>query len=331
MDGNICRCTGYKSIERAAATICTRLSAPDGTPLEVAIDAGIIPEYFKAIPKRLAELQQHEMAPLQKTSRKLVAGGTDLYVQHPEELAHAGIENPFAHAPLREIRETNGRIEIGGAVTVTDLMESPLLQHCLPKLQQQFKLVSSTPIRNMATVAGNLVNASPIGDLTIWLLAMNATVVLKNGNAREVPLRDFYQGYKVLDKTADEIVEKVVFAKPAATHFFNFEKVSKRRYLDIATVNTALSMQIDNGIISHARVSAGGVGPVPLFLKNTSSCLNQHRFPMQPGDTRELHHLIQSEIHPIDDVRGSARYKRLLMQQLFDAHLMEIERDYAQR
>jgi xanthine dehydrogenase small subunit len=329
VDGNICRCTGYKSIERAAARICAALDANDNTSMiDRAIANGFIPAYLGSIPDRLKALQNQPLNE-SRTHGKIVAGGTDLYVQQQEQLTHADIVNVFDQSSLRQITEDENQIAIGGAATVTDLVESAILLAHFPRFREQIKLVSSTPIRNMATVAGNLVNASPIGDLTIWLLAMNATVVLKNSTTREVPLRDFYQGYKVMDKQADELIEKVVFKKPSSNAYFNFEKVSKRQHLDIATVNTALSMHIDDGVISHAHLSAGGVGPTPLFLKNTSSCLNQHQFPLDEEALREVQHVIQSEIHPIDDVRGSAAYKRLLMQQLFIAHLMQIGSAYA--
>lgn len=332
MDGNICRCTGYKSIERAASRICNLLQSSNGVPaIDRAVESGIVPAYVKSIPERLQALNTHATSVAQTRVSRLVAGGTDLYVQQPEVLMQASIYNAFETSSLRSITEAESTIAIGGAVTVTDLLASPVMQSHFPKLYAQLKLVSSTPIRNMATVAGNLVNASPIGDLTIWLLAMNATVVLKNSRTREVPLRDFYQGYKILDKTADEVIEKITFGKPGASTYFNFEKVSKRRYLDIATVNTALSLQIEGGRIEHAHLSAGGVAPVPLLLKNASSCLDHQAFPLSAKVLRELHHLIQAEIHPIDDVRGSEKYKRLLMQQLFNAHLIEIEHAYAQR
>lgn len=85
----------------------------------------------------------------------------------------------------------------------------------------------------MATVAGNLVNASPIGDLTVWLLALDAVVVLQGQNTREVPLKDFYTGYKKIDRQPGEIVTSIYFRRPSGQYYFNFEKVSKRTYLSI--------------------------------------------------------------------------------------------------
>ncbi|MGB3080055.1 MAG: hypothetical protein WBB31_13305, partial [Saprospiraceae bacterium] len=145
-----------------------------------------------------------------------------------------------------------------------------------------------------------------------------------SGNSREIQLRDFYEGYKKLAKSADEIVEKIYFKKPDHCCRFNFEKVSKRTFLDIATVNTAMFLRVEDELIVEAHISAGGVGPIPLYLKNTSSCLLFKLFPFDEETMRELIFILESEISPISDVRGSADYKRLLMKQLFLAHFTEL-------
>ena len=329
IDGNICRCTGYKSIERASSRLINLLDTQDGlSSLSFAIAQGIVPPWFADIKNRLKKIQPPETGSQPETlSRKkntFVSGGTDLYVQRPEDMVYTPASYVFDTASLQSIREVNGRIEIGGSVTVTDLMESDIMQELFPRLYQHMKLVSSTPIRNMATVAGNLVNASPIGDLTIWFLAMDSTIVVRNGSVREIPLRDFYQGYKSIAKTGDEVVEKIYFTKPDHTSVFNFEKVSKRTFLDIATVNTAIQLRMEGNEILEAHVSAGGVAPVPLYLKNTSSCLMGKNLPFDEETEHEINHILQAEISPISDVRGSASYKRLLLQQLFRAHFIEL-------
>lgn len=335
IDGNICRCTGYKSIERAAARL-SRWGNPDDRPttsaLDFAIEQGIVPAYFSTIKARLLAL--YRRSPIGDTNDMdnrsgigYTGGGTDLYVQRPEEMEVTAARPLFDDSHLKGIREVGNYIEIGGAATVTDLMESPVLQAIFPKLKTHLKLVSSTPIRNMATVAGNLVNASPIGDLTVWMLALNATVVLRNGQTRAIPLRDFYRGYKLLDKTADEVLEKIRFLKPVGQAYFNFEKVSKRTYLDIASVNSALTLQVENGIITEAHLAAGGVAPIPLYLSKTSAFLVGKMLPVNEITVEkmlaEANEVMQSEVSPISDVRGSADYKRLLLKQLFHAHLLE--------
>src|SRR4051812_11054725 len=159
---------------------------------------------------------------------------------------------------LRGIVDLGSTVEIGGSVTVTDLMVSPVMQSIFPDLYKHLKLVSSTPIRNMATLAGNFVNASPIGDMTVWFLALDAEIVLATGeqtprlqsddsgvtDVRTISLKDFYQGYKHLAKSESEFISAIRFRKPAGVFRFNFEKVCKRTYLDIATVNTAIVLEV---------------------------------------------------------------------------------------
>jgi xanthine dehydrogenase small subunit len=180
------------------------------------------------------------------------------------------------------------------------------------------KLVSSTPIRNMATIAGNFVNASPIGDMTAWFLALDASVVFNS--EREIALRNLYLGYKQLAKTPEEFITKIRFRKDF-THF-NFEKVSKRTYLDIATVNTGIGLKAANGLIENAHVSMGGVFATPLYLRKTSEFLRGKE--ISSGLIRDADEILQSEISPISDVRGSKEYKRLLARQLFAAHFVEL-------
>ncbi len=318
IDGNICRCTGYKSIERAAKNVCRKLKdAPESS----------IPAYFKGIADRLsssAENSKFEISDFQS----FVGGGTDLYVQKHDEMAESAAVPLLYNDTLRGIRDTGEYIEIGPSATVTDLLESPVMNSIFPDLYKHLKLVSSTPIRNMATLAGNFVNASPIGDMTVWFLALDAEIELTGPQASrlQVPLRDFYLGYKQLAKKPDDILTKIRFKKPTANFRFNFEKVCKRTYLDIATVNTAISMtveQLASGTlaIQSAHIAAGGVAPVPLHLKETSAFLTGKE--VSEKTIAAANEIIQSEISPISDVRGTEAYKRLLLRQLFRAHFIE--------
>ncbi len=320
IDGNICRCTGYKSIERAAESLTKTLNSKNGqSSLDFAIEKGIVPDYFSDIKNRLSELLPDDSKSKIQTPKSFVSGGTDLYVQRPEEMIHAeAAENLFDDSALRGIEENGDYIEIGASATVTDLLASPVMQNLFPNLYKHLKLVSSTPIRNMATLAGNFVNASPIGDMTAWFLALDASIIFDT--RREIPLREFYLGYKTLLKTEDEFITKIRF--PANFSHFNFEKVCKRTFLDIASVNTAISLRVENDLIIDAHVSAGGVAPIPLYLRKTSDFLRGREIS---GETSsEANEILQTEISPISDVRGSADYKRLLLKQLFTAHFVEL-------
>jgi xanthine dehydrogenase small subunit len=332
IDGNICRCTGYKSIERAALRLTDAANGLHGDAgnLDFAIEKETVPEYFAEIKPRLENLKS-EISNPQSAIRnpQFISGGTDLYVQRPEEMIYSDSENLFDSSDLRFINETGEFVELGASVVVTDLLESEIFQRIFPNLYKHLKLVSSTPIRNMATLAGNFVNASPIGDMTAWFLALDAEIELSeppvsagglNAKTRTIKLKDFYLGYKQLAKSENEFIAKIRFRKDF-THF-NFEKVCKRTFLDIASVNTAISLKVSENIIEQARVSAGGVAPIPLYLRNTSEFLFGKE--INKNTITEANEIIQTEVSPISDVRGSAEYKRLLLRQLFTAHFVEL-------
>lgn len=266
------------------------------------------------------------------TQAVLTGGGTDLYVQRPEHMAESDTTPLLYDEQLRGIRDIGEHIEIGGSATVTDLLESPVMNAIFPDLYKHLKLVSSTPIRNMATLAGNFVNASPIGDMTVWFLALDAEVTLGSrvrigsDSDRVFPLRELYMGYKQLAKQPEEMITKIRFTKPTANFRFNFEKVCKRTYLDIASVNTAISMNVEQlasgtHAVRSARISAGGVAPIPLYLKATSAFLTGKEVNQET--ITAANEIMQSEISPISDVRGTEAYKRLLLRQLFFAHFIE--------
>jgi len=191
--------------------------------------------------------------------------------------------------------------------------------------------------------------------MTVWFLALDSSILIssppyeggvdaalggRGGSlVREIPLADFYLGYKQLEKSEDEIVTAVRFKKPFGDFRFNFEKVCKRTYLDIASVNTAISLKLyDAGPpvpsvllseieatkprIQIAHVSAGGVSPIPLYLRKTSAFLIDKEISEETIDLAA--EIIQEEISPISDVRGSEDYKRLLLRQLFRAHFVEV-------
>ena len=348
MDGNICRCTGYKSIERAAgkvAEIMTLRQAQGDSVVEYVTKKKILPEYFAGIKSKLQSLvttglpTQDSILPTQ-----LVGGGTDLYVQKHDEMTNAGIRFLFDTPELNDISKDGNKCIIGPSATVTDLKNSSIINEAFPEFHHYAKLISSTPIRNMATIGGNFINASPIGDFTIFFLALDARLTLalstcgegsltpnpspRSGEGgsgfseREVALRSFYTGYKTLDKKPEEFISKISFEIPDKNSYFNFEKVSKRTHLDIASVNSAINITQRGDVIVRAGISAGGVSPVPMYLQKTSAFLKGKK--VSEETVLGVIEIMKTEISPISDARGTKEYKTLLLGQLIKAHFMKL-------
>lgn len=280
-----------------------------------------IPEYFLQVKDRLKQLREKitESATETGGQKLMIGGGTDLVVQKALMVKKSTVQLLFDAGELQEIKLQDGQCFIGGAVTVTAFAESELMQDIFPDLEQYIKLISSTPIRNMATMAGNIVNASPIGDMSIFFLALDSELVLnENGTRRTIKLKDFYKGYKQIDKTIGETIEQIIFTPPQKGSF-SFEKVCKRTHLDIASVNSACQVNMNpDRTINDIHLSAGGVAPFPKYLSATAAFLKGKK--TDADVLKRAIEILNTEIAPISDARGTADYKRLLLRQLFLAH-----------
>ncbi|MFD2562519.1 FAD binding domain-containing protein [Aquimarina rubra] len=321
ISGNICRCTGYKSIEKAGLLIEEKLKEKDtNDTVTWLIKEKFIPDYFETIPQKLKDLEPKVLT----GEGKIVASGTDLYVHNADQLAQEQVQLIAGHKTLTGIEFTDSTCTIGANTTVTELLENKELRLLFPKLKSFLKLVSSEPIRNMGTLGGNFVNASPIGDMTIFFLALNTslTIQAETKQERQIAFQEFYKGYKTYDLQKGEILKSISFDILGNEDFYNFEKVSKRTHLDIASVNTAAKITLDDDVIKEAHFSMGGVAPIPKYLFDTSNFLIGKTIGSET--IKEAAVVLQSEITPISDVRGSADYKRLLAKQLFFAHFIEL-------
>ncbi len=321
IDGNICRCTGYASIIRVVENIVAEIQKANLGEDKISnlIELGFLPQYFTEIPKLLKGLTTFG-SDQPYIGGTIVSGGTDLLVQRWDTIVDEEVYVKKSNGISENIFIEEASIVIKGETTISDLMKSEIIKEHIPKLSKWFSLFGSEPIRNKATITGNIVNASPIADSTNLLLVLDAELKLKKEKStRSLPLSEFFISYKKVDLLPGEHVDAIHFEIPEIGTFIGWEKISKRKYLDIASINSSCCIKHANNKINMIRISAGGVAPIPLLLKKTSQFLEGKEITTSITD--EVFGMIDSEITPISDARGSAQYKAELLKRLVLAHL----------
>lgn len=328
ISGNLCRCTGYRSIKEAGMQAIDALADKlEGKERVQALCAeGALPEYFLEIPERLKALKAQsatDSAEVDFNDATFISGGTDWYVQKGEAVPDVKLALLNTVKPVAAAVERDGYIVVDARMTSEGFADDPLIQSYLTAIDAYNLLIASWPVRTRATIGGNICNASPIADTTCLMLALDSELVIgKGGKERIVPLKDFYLGYKQLNKEADERLLAIRFPKFGPETKVNWEKVSKRRWLDISTVNSAIKLEMAGDTVAKASLALGGVAATPLFLNEASAFLTGKTlsFDVIMG----MLDVAMTEFTPIGDVRGSARYKRLLARQLMLAHFSKL-------
>ncbi len=319
LSGHLCRCTGYRSLKACADRLRTALG--ERTGIDTLLAGEGLPRYFQTIPDRLKALPESGPSSDGETP-VVIAGGTDLYVQIGEDIPESKVDLLNLRPELSGISQRNGHLRIGASTTFEDFAADRRVQELMPSIRDDMSLIASWQIRNRATLGGNIVNASPIGDMTILLLALEAQLVLERQEERRVvPIIDFFLGYKKLDIRPDEILLEILIPRRPGS-LVDFEKVSKRRSLDIASVNSAMRADLDGDTFREVGLAVGGVAPVPLFMRKTRDFLTGRTINLET--LRGALEVARTEISPISDVRGSAEYKRLLAGQLLKAHFVNL-------
>jgi len=223
---------------------------------------------------------------------------------------------------LKAIRVEGDRCFVGAAVTFNELRESPVLARMFPQLGSCLELSGSDHVRNMATVGGNIVNGSPIGDVSIFFTALGATLIFSRGETtREMPIKDFFVGYKTTAIEPGELLEGVRFDVPDERDHYSFEKVSKRTHLDMAVVNSAMRARVVDGTIEHASYAVGGLGATIRYMADTCDFLTGK--PIDDDTFARANEVAQGEITP----RSRPEYKRLLVRQQLFLHLRRFSPD----
>ena len=321
VSGNLCRCTGYAGIKRALNQVCQSFDLNQSKATERITDLiswDVLPAYFANIPQRLAALPKQTYS-TGHTAIK-VAGGTDFFVQQAEQLAGQSVS--FINQSESIIIEQQQCI-ISATTRIETLRQSQCMQVLYPQIVDDFKLICSASIRQQATIGGNLANASPIGDLSVFFLALDADLTLVSPvQKRTLALRKFFKSYKQVNLQADELISDIRFQCSETPLRISFEKVSKRTHLDIASVNSAMSLVLLANQCRHIHIAVGGVAATPLYLHKTCAFLRNKEITVPL--LQQALHIAQTEISPLSDIRGSVEYKRLLVRQLLIVHWLKL-------
>jgi xanthine dehydrogenase small subunit len=221
---------------------------------------------------------------------------------------------------LATLRRARRRLEIGAAVTYTDMMAALAREY--PAFGELIRRLGSVQIRNLGTIAGNLATASPIGDTLPALMALDATVVLRRGSAvREMPLDRFFLGYRRTALRRGEIIARLHIPRATAARRFAAYKVSKRFDQDIAAVCAAFSLRLDGDRVRDIRIAYGGMAATP---KRAAACERALSGRAWTAETIEdAAQALETDFRPISDVRASGAYRMLVARNLVRKFWME--------
>jgi CO/xanthine dehydrogenase FAD-binding subunit len=241
----------------------------------------------------------------------LYAGGTDLLVK-----MRSGLIQPLHLVCLERIDELKAvedreeEIFIGSCTTFTKLLQSPLIRKHFPVLINGLKILGSPPLRNMATIGGNIVTASPAGDTLPPLHVLRAELELKRrDSSRRVPIRDFFKGPGETILTPGEVLTAIWLKKCSDFDRHHYEKVGQRKALAIAVVSLAALLRVsDGGIVKEARLAWGSVAPTVVTSAEVEAILIGNRLSRQVLE--KAAQLARTIVKPIDDLRASADYRR---------------------
>src|SRR5256714_4455755 len=319
--GNLCRCTGYRPIRDAAADAFAQRNGPDEFDAQLktakaklkAARYSFAGETFL----RPTSLKKLFAAMAGYPDARLIAGATDLGLEITKRFQRFPVLISIeAVAELNEISSTGTEWRIGAATTLTKLDD--LLGAEVPVIREMLSVFGSRQIRDRATLGGNLVTASPIGDSAPVLFALDAAIVIASAAGERVLLLDeFFVAYRKTALQPGEILKSIVIPRPqpGIQTRRRFYKASKRREMDISTVAACFSVTLDaSGTITKARLAYGGVAALPVRAKKTEQALVGKRW--SDSTCEEVIPILENEFTPISDVRGSAVYRQQLIANL---------------
>ena len=330
IEGNLCRCTGYLPIRRAAQRVAAASHEADdfsqllgqvSTQLEGTSYSAQGQQFYR--PTQLSEVLELLAAHPDAT---LVAGSTDLGLEMSWYRQHYPVMIALeAVTELHQLEQTDHQVIIGAAVPLSHIEDR--LRGVFPCMDEMLHWFAARQVRNRATLGGNLGTASPIGDMPPVLLALDATLQVASASGqREIAIADFFQGYRVTALQTNEVIVAITIPKtlpPLATRRLSQSyKVGKRGTDDISIVAAAyrVDLDADNRIVA-ARLAYGGVAATPIRAIAVEDWLVGQ--PWTVETVLAAKQQLQSAFTPMSDLRGSADYRNRLIANLFEKFFVE--------
>jgi xanthine dehydrogenase, small subunit len=313
--GNLCRCTGYAPIIRAAEAAAHH-PVPDFLATEVAALPAVDAPEGVALPRSSDELAAWHLA---NPDGRLIAGATDVGLWVTKQLRDlgpvaflAGVED------MRGIEVTDDAIHIGAVTSIAEVL--PAVSPHYPGFAAMLRRYGSAQVREAATIGGNIANGSPIGDSPPALIALGATLYLRKGDDRRaLPIEDFFLDYGKQDRAPGEFVEAVSI--PRQPDRLKCYKISKRFDQDISALLGCFNVTVENGTVTAARIAYGGMAGIPKRATEVEAALIG-----QPWTEATIHAALPAyatDFTPLSDMRASAAYRLETAQNLLLRYFLE--------
>jgi xanthine dehydrogenase small subunit len=338
VQGNLCRCTGYEAILRAArAASGFGRPAGSGFPGEAGVAAqlrewaaeGGRVEMGDGDGRFLVPADADDLAEILEAEpeARIVAGASDVGLWVTKGMRPIAPAVFIGHLrDLKGVAITGESVRIGANTTYTEAFAA--LAKRLPALGALIDRIGGDQIRNVGTVGGNIANGSPIGDMAPALIALGATLVLRKGQARRrLPLERFFLAYGSQDRSPGEFVEAVEFPLPREDALFAVHKVTKRRDEDITAVLGAFHLRVENGGVAEARIAYGGMAGTPKRAAAVEAALTGK--PWTDATVAAALERFEADFVPLSDMRASAAYRMLVAKNLLRRFWLETAGDVA--
>ncbi len=331
LQGNLCRCTGYAPIIRAAQAV-TDYGTPSAEHLATERDAvvaqltalrdGARVEVSKTGSRAILPADVDDLASVlvAEPGATIVAGSTDVGLWVTKFLKHISPAVFVGHlSGLKSIEVADDAVTMGAGVTYTEA-QNVISEH-YPHLVDYWDRIAGWQVRNMGTIGGNIANGSPIGDTPPVLIALGASITLRKGEARrELPLEAFFIDYGKQDRAAGEFVESIRIPRARGQYHAAY-KISKRRDEDISSVAVGMAVTVENGLITAARLAFGGLAGVPARAAAAEAALIGQ--PWNEASLLAAAAKLPEDFAPLTDMRATADYRMKVAQNLFRRFWLE--------